>query len=158
MSNRKKLLISVLGGLGLFVILMFGMVGWFGSLGASVAWLNGESVYIYPKKIDLGNQEPGTETVVTFYMKNLTSKEISVVGEKSSCTCAFSEKIPISAKPGKIAELKVNIHLPKREPTYGQMISFMVAESKRLALHPVQVLAKIPNPLPVQQENENIEQ
>ena len=155
MNARKKLLISLLGGVGLFALLMLGMIGWFGSMGATVAWLNGESVYIYPKKIDLGNQEPGTETVVTFYMKNLTSKEISVVGEKSSCTCAFSEKIPISAKVGNTAELKVNIHLPKYESTYDQVISFMIAEPNRLALHPVQVTAKVPNPLPVPQENEN---
>jgi len=158
MSNKKMLLISVTGGFGLFAILLLAMIGWFGSMGASVAWFNGETIYVYPKKINLGNQEPGTEAVVTFYMKNLTSKEISVVGEKSSCTCAFSEKIPIAAKPGKTAELNVNIHLPKHEPTYDQMISFMVAEPNRLAMHPVQVTAKIPNTLPGQQENETTEQ
>jgi len=154
MNTRKKLLVSLIGGLCLFVVLMLGMIGWFGSIAASMAWLNGEAIYVYPKKIDLGNQEPGTETVATFYMKNLTSKEISVVGEKSSCTCAFSEKNPITAKPGKTAELRVNIHLPKHESAYDQMISFMVAEPTRLAMHPVLVTATIPNPLPVPQ-NEN---
>ena len=143
MNTRKKLIVSLLGGAGLFALLIQGMIGWFGSMGATMAWLNGESVYIYPKMIDLGNQEPGKETVVTFTMKNLTSKDISVVGEKSSCTCAFSEKIPITAKAGKTAELKVNIHLPKYEPMYDQMISFMVAEPNRLAMHPVQVIAKV---------------
>jgi len=157
MNTRKKLLISLIGGLCLFVVLMLLMVVCFGSFSASMAWLNGEAIYLYPKKIDLGNQEPATETVATFYMRNLTSKEISVVGEKSSCTCAFSEKIPIAAMPGKTAELKVNIHLPKHEPTYDQMISFMVAEPNRLAMHPVQVTAKVPNPLPVPQENEKNE-
>ncbi|MDR0336601.1 MAG: hypothetical protein LBI18_05875 [Planctomycetaceae bacterium] len=112
-----------------------------------MAYLNGQSVYVYPKKINLDNQKPETETIVTFYMKNLTSKEISVVGEESSCTCAFSDKIPITAKPRETIELKVNIHLPQYETNYDQMISFMIAEPKRLVKHPVQVTAKIPNPL-----------
>jgi hypothetical protein len=109
--------------------------------------LNGQSVYVYPKKINLDNQQPETETAVTFYMKNLTSKEISVVGEKSSCTCAFSEKIPITAKPHETVELKINIHLPKEETDYDQIISFMVAEPQHLVMYPVQVTATIPNPL-----------
>lgn len=154
MSVRKKILVSFLGGLGLFVLVMFGMLGWFGSMGATIAWLNGETVYIYPKKIDLGDQEPGIETVVTFYMKNLSSKEMSVVGEQSSCTCAFSENIPIVVESRKTAELKVNIHLPKYEQTYDQLISFMVAEPNRLATHPVQVTAKVANPLPVPQNED----
>ncbi|MDR0608548.1 MAG: hypothetical protein LBG58_00370, partial [Planctomycetaceae bacterium] len=83
----------------------------------------------------LGNQKSGTETVAVFYMKNLTAKEISVVGEKSSCNCTFSEKIPITAKSGETVELKVNIHLPKYETNYDQIISFMIAEPQRLAMH-----------------------
>ena len=47
---------------------------------------------------------------------------------------------------------------PKYEPMYDQMISFIVAEPNRLAMHPVQVTAKIPNSLPGQQENGAIEQ
>jgi hypothetical protein len=147
MKIYKQLLISVSGGIGLFVIMAIVILYWFGSMGAMMAYLNGHSVYIYPKKIDLNNQQLETKTVVTFYMKNLTSNEISVVGEKSSCTCAFSNKIPITAKPGETIELKVNIHLPEYESVYDQMISFMVAEPKRLAMHPVQITAKIPNPL-----------
>jgi effector-binding domain-containing protein len=163
MKNRKKLLISIMGGTGFFVLILLGIWFYFGSLGAAIASINGESVYIYPKKINLGNQEPGTETVAVFFMKNLTSKEISVVGEKSSCTCAFSEKIPITAQAGKTVELRIKTQLPKYENGYDQMISFMVAEPGRLAMHPVQVTAKIPNPLETptsveEEQNQNIPQ
>jgi hypothetical protein len=147
MKDHKKLLISIAGGIGLFVLILLGTWFYFGSLGATMACINGESVYIYPKKVNLGNQKPGTETAAVFYMKNLTSKEISVVGEKSSCTCAFSEKIPITAQAGKTVELRIKTQLPNYESGYDQIISLMVAEPKRLAMHPVQVTAKIPNPL-----------
>jgi hypothetical protein len=113
MKIHKQLLISVSGGIGLFVIIAIVILYWFGSMGTTMAYLEGQSVYVYPKKINLDNQQPETETVVTFYMKNLTSKEISVVGEKPSCTCTFSDKIPITAKPHETVQLNVNIHLPK---------------------------------------------
>jgi hypothetical protein len=148
MKNHKKRLISIVGGIGLLVLIFLVLFGYCGSVGATVAYINGQSVYIYPKKLDLGNQEAGAETVAVFYMKNLTAKKISVVGEKSSCTCAFSEKIPITAQAGKTIELRIKIHLPKYENDYDQIISFMVAEPQHLAMHPVQVTATIPNPLP----------
>ncbi|MDR2345972.1 MAG: hypothetical protein LBE18_07890 [Planctomycetaceae bacterium] len=115
MKIHKQLLISILGGIGLFIIIAIVILYRFGSVGAMTAYLHGQSVYVYPKRINLDNQKPETKTVVTFYMKNLTSKEISVVGEKSSCSCAFSEKIPITAKPHETVELKINIHLPEYE-------------------------------------------
>jgi hypothetical protein len=146
-NTRKRIFVIVFGGVGLFVVFMFAVYICLGGVGAMVAYLEGESVYIYPKKIDLADQEAGTKTVVTFYMKNLTTKEVSIVGEESSCTCAFSDKIPIVAKPRETVEIKVNIHLPKYETSYDQIISFMVAEPNRLAKHPVQVIARIPNTL-----------
>jgi effector-binding domain-containing protein len=159
MNNRKKLLISLFGGIGLFVLILLGLISYCGSVGATIAYINGESVCIYPKKLDLGNQKPGTETVAVFYMKNLTSKNISVVGEKSSCNCTFSEKIPITAQAGQTVELRIKIYFPKYESDYDQMISFMAAEPKHLTTHPVQVTAKIPNPLekttPVESKEKN---
>ncbi|MDR1384130.1 MAG: hypothetical protein LBJ67_09830, partial [Planctomycetaceae bacterium] len=70
-------------------------------------------------------------------------------GEKSSCTCAFSEKIPITAQAGKTVELRIKTQLPKYESGYDQIISLMVAESGRLAMHPVQVTVRISNPLKI---------
>jgi hypothetical protein len=146
-NNSKKIFVIVLGGIGFFIVVMIILLLCFGSVGAIVAYLNGDSVYIYPKRIDLANQEAGTKTIVTFYLNNLTTKEVSIVGEESSCTCAFSDKIPIVAKPRETVEIKVNIHLPKYETNYDQIVSFLVAEPDRLAKHPVQITAKIPKPL-----------
>jgi effector-binding domain-containing protein len=159
MKIPKQWLISVVIGTGIFITTIVAMFYWFGSIGATMAYLNGQSVYVYPKKIDLDNQKPGTETVAVFYMKNLTSKKISVIGEKSSCACAFSEKIPITVPARQTVELRIKIHLPKYENDYNQIISFMVAEPKYLVMHPVQVTAKTPNPLekptPVESKKSN---
>ncbi len=139
---------AFLGGLVLFLMLLGCAVLKFGGLVSLTAYLNGESVCIHPKTLDLGPNEAGTETIAMFRMQNLTSREISVVGEKSSCRCAFSEHIPITAAPGKTVDVKITVRLPKYDKEYDQTITLMVAEPDRLAMHPVRIIATIPQPLP----------
>lgn len=145
MKNKHVLLLSLLLGMGLFVIILIGSILLFGNIGSAIAWMNGESFYIYPKTVDLGNNESKANRVATFYMRNLSTKDITIVGEKSSCSCAFSEQIPLVAKPGETVKIKVNINLATKERIYDQTIIFMIAEPKHLTFHPVRVLAKVAN-------------
>jgi hypothetical protein len=148
MMNRRSILFAFVGAIALFLIL-FGIGGYyFGGFGQFLAFVNSKPLYISPRQIDLGSHEVGTETVAVFMMTNLSSKEISIVGERSSCNCAFSEGFPISILPGKTADLKVNVRLPKYDSSYDQTIIFMVAEPNKLGMHPVRITATIPNPLP----------
>jgi len=128
--------------------LSVGFVAYFGSLNAAAAWLNGKSFSIEPRTVSLENREPGVEEIVTFHLRNLSSNEISVVGEKSSCSCVFSENIPIVAQPKETVELKVRAQLPKYKSDYDQTILLMVATPKKLEISPVRIIASIPNPLP----------
>jgi hypothetical protein len=147
MKISKKILVSGLGGIGLFVLVLLGAVVWFGNVGTMIAYVNGEAVYLYPKNMNFGNQKPGSEIVSVFYMKNMTSQEVSVVGEESSCDCVSSTELPITARAGETIELRVKAQLPKYRKDYDQVISFIVAEPERLVMHPVRVTATIPNPL-----------
>jgi len=138
----------ILGG-GCLVLLILGLTAWkLGGWEPLKAYLNGEVVYLAPKTLSLGNCEPDTEAIAVFKMTNLASKGISVVGERSSCDCAFSEAIPIVIPSGKTVDLKVNVRLPKYNSSYDQTLIFMVAEPSKLVLHPVRVTATISNPLP----------
>ena len=139
---------SLGGGLGLF-LLLFGIgVLWFGGIGQFIAFANGKPLYISPHLLDLGSLEVESKTVAVFKMTNLSSKEISVVGEHSSCDCVFSEKIPIVVPSGKTVDLKVSVHLPRYDSSYDQTLVFMVAEPSKMSMHPVRVTATIRNPLP----------
>lgn len=71
-----------------------------------------------------------------------------IVGERSSCTCTFSEKIPVTAPPGKTVALKINARLPKYDSSFDQTVTFMIQEPKRLVMEPVRITATIPSPLP----------
>ncbi len=145
--NKRTLLITVLGGGLLFTAALIVAVFSYGGIGQLVAAVNGEAVYISPQTLDLGSFRPGEETVAIFKMTNLSSQEMSVVGERSSCNCAFSEQIPIKAAQGKTVDLKIKVHLPSYDNSYDQTVTFMVAEPRKLAMHPVRIIATIPNPL-----------
>lgn len=155
-SKMKSIAFSILGGIALFAVLLGAVIWCFGSLGAAICWLNGESFYVFPKTIHLENREPGTEEIVTFRLQNLSNNDISVVGEKSSCSCAFSENIPITAKAKEMVELKVRVKLPKYKSDYDQTILFMVTTPEKLEMSPVRISASIPNPLPIPDKTETI--
>ena len=103
-----------------------------------------EKTYILcPEHLYLGKREPGSEEVLTFYIVNLSHKEISVVGEESSCSCTLAENIPITVPPKEAAEIKVRVRYPKDEETYDQGISFMVTTEKYLEMAPVRITASL---------------
>ena len=150
-SNLKKyrsLLVSVVGGFVLFFLFVVGGTILYGGFEQLMAKIGGNAAFIQPKILDLGSLEAGTETTAVFKMTNLTLKEISVVGERSSCDCIFSEKIPIAVPTGKTIDLKVNVHLPKYDSFYDQTLVFMVTEPNKLSIHSVRVTATILHPLP----------
>jgi len=147
MVRFRGFLFSFCGAAMLCLLLFSTGVYWFGGVGQFMTFVNGKSVYFPMHQIDLGNCEPGIESVAVFKMTNLASREISVVGERSSCNCAFSEKIPIVIPSGKTVDIRITVRLPKYESSYDQTIIFMVAEPRKLGMHPVRITATIPNPL-----------
>lgn len=115
MKNVQYFFLSILGGIILFFLLLSCCLFGFGGIGQMIAYMNGESIYISPKVQNLGSLEASTKTVAIFHLTNLMLQEIVVVGERSSCSCAFSEKIPITVAPGKTVDLKINVHLSEDE-------------------------------------------
>ncbi|MDR3109226.1 MAG: DUF1573 domain-containing protein [Planctomycetaceae bacterium] len=148
MKLNKKLVISLIGGTIIFLILIGVVGGWFGGVGQLIAYINGESVYFFPTTIDIGQCEAGEKTVVVFHMTNLTSKDITIVSEQSSCPCTVSEQMPITAPSGKTIDLKINVTLSKYDSSFDQTVAFFTNERDKLVIHPVRIVATIPVPLP----------
>ena len=146
--SKCNVLSSFIGAVALFLLLFAFGAYYFGGIGQFMAFVNGQPLYLSPRQIDLGSHEPGTEVPAVIKLTNLASKEISVVGARTSCDCALPEGIPIAVPPGKIIDLDIKVRLPKYESSYDQTIIFMVAEPNKLGMHPVRITATIPNPLP----------
>ena len=145
---KRNVLFSLVGAAALFLLLFAIGTHYFGGIGQFLAFVNGQPLYLLPRQIDLGSHEPGTELPAVFKLTNLASKEISVVGARTSCDCALPEGIPIAVPPGKTIDLDIKVRLPKYESSYDQTIIFMIAEPNKLGMHPVRITATIPIPLP----------
>ncbi|MDR1924795.1 MAG: DUF1573 domain-containing protein [Planctomycetaceae bacterium] len=121
---------------------------WFGEFNTFVAYFKGESFVISPAFCDLGVNEAGKERDAVFELTNFTSEPISIIGETSGCNCVFTESLPITAKPHKTVKIKIKSQLPRYTANYDQTITLMVADSDRLVMSPVRIIATINNPLP----------
>ena len=154
MKNYRSLVFSLVGAATLFLLVSGAGALWLGGVGPLLTYVNGGVIYLSPRTLGLGDFEPGAETNAVFKMTNLSSKEISVIGLRSSCKCAFSEQVPIVVLPGKTVELKLNVELPKYHSSYDQVIMFMVGEPRGLMMHPVRITATVPNPLPEPEDEE----
>ena len=143
MKRIQVLLCSVLLGITLFVIVITVAVFVFGGIGFAVAWLNGEAAYVYPKIVNLGKNESKSQKTATFHLKNLSSQDISLVGERSSCSCTFSEQIPLVAKPGECVNIKVKVILATKDTAFDQTITFMIAEPNRLSFQSVRIVSTV---------------
>jgi len=147
--KRHKILFSLIGATTLF-LLLFGIGSlWFSGVAHFLAFINGKALYLAPRTLDLGSHAAGDEAFATFKITNLTSKEISVIGIRTSCACTLPEDLPIAIAPGKTVDVEMAVSLPRFSSSYDETIVFMIAEPNRLGMHPVRIMANIPNPLPL---------
>lgn len=144
--KRRNVLASIAVGPCLFALLMLAGSAWFGSYEAFTSYLAGDAVCFAPRTVDLGQRQAGARVNVFVSCRNLTSKDVAIVGHKSTCRCIVSEEMPIALGPGTTVRVGVRVHLPKDEPCYDQLITFMIAEANQLAMHPIRVRATILNP------------
>ena len=54
---KKYPLFSIVGGLGILVLLFVGFITYFRSFDTTISWLNGDPFYIDPKHVLLKNRE-----------------------------------------------------------------------------------------------------
>lgn len=112
----------------------------------------GRPFSLTPREIHLGDRAPGTKEIVTVRLTNRGRKEISVVGERTTCVCASADNIPITVKPGETAEVHIRVSLPEHQADYDQTVVLMIATPGKLVLEPVHITASVPNPLPVPED------
>jgi hypothetical protein len=82
------------------VVLCLCFVFWsyctFGCISHGIAWLNGVKIIPTVSLVDIGEVEPGTEVEAIFCLKNLTNREILILGAESQCNCSVIDSLPVS--------------------------------------------------------------
>lgn len=119
-----------------------------------LAKLKGAETFLYPNEVDLGVFAPGTTTSATFRAYNFTSNEIEITSAITTCGCVTHEELPKVIPARGAVELTVDVHLPKYKPDFDQSVTYLISESRGMAMRKARILASIPNPLPLPPENE----
>lgn len=80
-------------------VVFVALVGWataqFGSLAAARAFLRGESLVVEPMIISLGTVKAGKPAIATFHVRNLTARDVRIVGSRGTCECVALTKMPV---------------------------------------------------------------
>jgi hypothetical protein len=145
MPVRRCRIAGILAGCLLLIAGLFVAVSYFGSWAALRAFIGGHSVHVFPSAVDLGERKAGTEVSVSFSVRNLTSSELSIVGQRASCLCVIGTEIPVAIQPRQTISIDVVVRLHEAQQPYEQTIVFMLAERNRLTFHPVRITAAVLN-------------
>ncbi len=146
-AMKKRKIRWLFVGVGLLVLFFVILGIRFGSVGAAIAWLDGEAIYLTPKTVHLPDRKGGAEESVMFHLRNLTGKEITIIGQRVSCSCAMAEDLPLRIGPNKVVDLRVRVQFPRDEATYDQSIRLMVEVGEKLRLSDIRITATIADPI-----------
>ena len=118
------------------------------------ARLQGAETFLYPSTIDLGDFATGATTSATFRAYNFTSNEIEITSAITTCGCVTHEELPKMIPAHSVVDLTIDVRLPKYKPDFDQSVTYLISESRGMAMRKARILASIPNPLPLPPENE----
>ena len=114
--------------------------------------MHGAEAFLYPNKMNLGAVEAGVTCVSSFRAYNFTSREIKITGAIVSCGCITYEELPKTVPAHGVVELTIDVRLPKYKPDFDQSVTYLISESRGMAMRKARVLATIPEPLPIPEE------
>ena len=114
----------------------------------------GAETFLYPNEVDLGVFAPDATTSATFRAYNFTSNEIEITSAITTCGCVTHEELPKMIPAHSVVDLTIDVRLPKYKPDFDQSVTYLISESRGMAMRKARILASIPNPLPLPPENE----
>ena len=112
----------------------------------------GAETLLYPSEINLGASEPGATSTASFRAYNFTSTEIEITDAITTCGCVTHEVLPKMIPAHGVVELTIAVRLPKYKPDFDQSVTYLISESRGMAMRKARILATIPDPLPIPEE------
>ena len=115
-ATMKPLLLRtavLLGGaLASFAIIALGCTLFFGSISATLATLQGESLSA-PSYVNFGSAKPGDYLERTITIKNWTAKPVRLIGGTSDCSCITTSEMPLTIPSGESLTLTIKLAVPE---------------------------------------------
>lgn len=96
----------------LFVLLVSALSIYFsfGSFGDAWLYAKGNRVVIEPKELDFGSGVNGESHTLSFRIRNLSNRPVSVVGASTTCSCVSCDGLPIKVPPTSSQDIPVALH------------------------------------------------
>lgn len=90
------------------------LVAWaylrFGSLTIALGYAGGQRLFVENASQDFGQVGVGQAVSIDFNVINLSKRVITIVGARSSCTCAVPEGLPLRLDPGTTGLVRVRVN------------------------------------------------
>ncbi|MGL4552845.1 MAG: hypothetical protein ACRC33_16840 [Gemmataceae bacterium] len=113
---------AVLGALG-------GGFARVGSFQDTLRYLNGERVFVRPHELDFGEGREGDVREGPVSVRNVTGKDLHVIGCRSSCDCISPGRFPVRIAQGETAELPIRVGYRRGETAFSYELYFFTDSS-----------------------------
>jgi hypothetical protein len=113
--TRNWLVLTTCSALAILALLWVAAVARFGTVSAALNYLSGQRLIVDENRRSFGTLEAGRERTVEFMVTNDTSKPVSLLGARVSCTCVSVEDLPRTLAPSARWPLRVTIRAGRRE-------------------------------------------
>ena len=86
----------------------------FGSARAAVAYFKGYSPCLVAAPLRLGEVKPGARVPALLRVKNVSRKQVTILGGTASCGCVLIEQLPTEVEPGEHRDLRITVRVPSK--------------------------------------------
>lgn len=121
-----------------FILLMslFSIWAWcsFGSLPLGYAYLQGYRVYPVHRKISLPDTTMGEMVKMSFDLRNLTGKDIQILGAKPDCGCITTSNFPVTLTANGTQTLDFEFHAGSVGKNQHLIVTYFDTSNPPLAL------------------------
>lgn len=101
----------------------------------ALLYLRGVRVVLGPEVVSIGTAPAGETRQVTFRIRNLSSKSVTIIGATQTCTCVTADDLPITLPPRTGHDLRVAIHVEgKPSERIAQDVSYFTNSPGHRAL------------------------
>lgn len=129
-------LVACLGGGGFLIAALLAWGRWeFGSLGNTLAYLNGQRLLAAPNVLSFGTARRGEERILQVTLLNRTGKTVALPGARSTCGCMGIEvQFPIVIMQGDRCKLTVRVWPTGKDSAFEGRIDFYADDESNPAI------------------------
>ncbi|MDE2508745.1 MAG: DUF1573 domain-containing protein [Planctomycetota bacterium] len=107
----------------------------FGTIASTLAYLNGDRLFLDSPSKAVGIVVEGLDKEVEFRLKNAGSSPIRLVGARSTCSCVFSDEFPIDVPAGGSQRLRVGVRTQGKVGPVSESMQFYTDSPRQPVLN-----------------------